>query len=425
MCDTICVLPALSAGGATMLAKNSDREPNEPHVIRYVPAQTHAPGEAVQCTYIRIPQAVSTHAALLLKPDWIRGAEMGVNECGVAIGNEAVFTRVPKGPDALTGMDLLRLALERADTAAAAVDVIAELLERHGQGGNCGYSRDFRYDNSFLIADAKTAYVLETAGKSWAACEAKGRAAISNRLSIRTGHTLRRGLKPGEDFAAKFSDPLFSHFSQAKHRRGQSLGCIAQTPVGAAGLMRALRFHRREGEEFRRADVGSVCMHAGGLIGDQTTGSFVAVLREGAPMTVWATGASAPCIAAFKPVFFGVDSGAPVFEDENEGRQYWLQREKLHRAVLAGKVDVAALRAERDALEAAWIAEEERLFADGTPDAAALREFAARAAAQEQRMIDEFSREDWADMPGKGGFARYWRKHNAELGKPRQDTSAK
>ena len=160
-------------------------------------------------------------------------------------------------------------------------------------------------------------------------------------------------------------------------------------------------------------------MHAGGLIGDQTTGSFVAVLREDTPMTIWTTGASAPCIAAFKPVFFGIESGAPVFEDEAQGRGYWLQRERLYRAVIAGKVDVAALRAQRDALEAAWIAEEEKLFAVGVPEAAALQEFAARAAAQEQAMIDEFSREDWADIKGGGSYARYWRKHNAELGKPR------
>ncbi len=419
MCDTICVLPELSAGGVTMLAKNSDREPNEPHVIRFIPAQTHDPGDAVQCTYIPIPQAQHTNAVLLFKPDWIWGAEMGVNEHGVAIGNEAVFTRLPKGPDALTGMDLLRLALERADTAASALEIIVSLLEQHGQGGNCGYSKDFRYDNSFIIADPKTAYMLETAGKSYAAYEAKGKAAISNRLFIHTEHTMRRGLSEGEDFAAKFADPLFSHFSQAKHRREQSFCGVAQPPIGADQLMRALRTHRHEGEEFRRADVGSVCMHAGGLIGDQSTGSFVAVLREGGPMTIWATGASVPCIAAFKPVFFGIDSGAPVFADENDGRQYWLQREKLHRTILAGKVDVSELRVRRDALEAAWIAEEERLFSNGTPDTAALAEFASRAAAQEQAMIDEFSREDWADMPGTNRFARYWKKHNAELGQPR------
>jgi dipeptidase len=420
MCDTICVLPGLSAGGAALLAKNSDREPNEPHVIRFLPAQTYADGDTVRCTYISVPQAQRTHAALLFKPDWIWGAEMGVNEHSVAIGNEAVFTRVPKWPGALTGMDLLRLALERSDTAAAALDTITELLQHYGQGGNCGYTKDFRYDNSFLIADPSAAYVLETAGKSYAAYEVKNRAAISNRLTIRTEHTMRRGLAEGEDFAAKFSDPLYSFFAQAKQRRAQSLCGTAQPPVSAAQLMAALRFHRHEGSEFRRADVGSVCMHAGGLIGDQTTGSFVAVLRTGAPMTVWATGASAPCIAAFKPVFFGIDSGAPLFDDESDGRQYWLKRERLHRAVIAGKAGVAALRARRDALEEKWIEEEERLFAEGAPDSAALKEFTARAAAQEQAMVDEFSRGGWADMPGNGGFARYWKKHNAALGKPRR-----
>lgn len=419
MCDTLCIMPELSVCGSTLLAKNSDREPNEPHVIRFVPALTHAAGDAVQCTYMRIPQATHTHAVLLLKPDWIWGAEMGVNEHGVGIGNEAVFTKAPKGPDALTGMDLLRLALERSDTAASALTTIIELLEVYGQGGNCGYSKDFRYDNSFIIADADTAYVLETSGKNYAAYEAHGKAAISNRLFIRTEHTMRRGLAEGEDFAARFSDPLFSFFSQAKHRRTQSLCGVEQTPVSAAQLMRALRAHRHEGSEFSRADVGSVCMHAGGLIGDQTTGSFVAVLRKGAPMTIWSTGASTPCIAAFKPVFFGIPSGAPAFDDEAEGRAYWLQRERLHRAVIAGKVDTAALRAQRDALEAEWIAGEDKLFADGAPDAVALKEFAARAAAQEQAMIDTFSRGDWAKISRRGGYANYWRRHNETLGQPK------
>ncbi len=130
---------------------------------------------------------------LLFKPDWIWGAEMGVNEHGVAIGNEAVFTRTKKEKAGLIGMDLLRLALERADSAQSAAEVIVDLLAQYGQGGNCGYSKDFRYDNSFLIVDPTGALVLETAGRSYAAVPVSETAAISNRLTIRGHHTLGWG----------------------------------------------------------------------------------------------------------------------------------------------------------------------------------------------------------------------------------------
>ena len=67
------------------------------------PAADACPGGAGPCTYITIPQVERTNAVLLGKPYWIWGAEMGANEHGVVIGNEAVFTKLPvregTGPD--------------------------------------------------------------------------------------------------------------------------------------------------------------------------------------------------------------------------------------------------------------------------------------------------------------------------------------
>ncbi len=57
------------------------------------------------------------------------GFEHGVNEHRVAIGNEQLWTvdDPSRQPEALTGMDLVRLGLERGRTAEEALDVVTEL----------------------------------------------------------------------------------------------------------------------------------------------------------------------------------------------------------------------------------------------------------------------------------------------------------
>jgi len=66
----------------------------------------------VQCTYIEIAQVSQTHAVVLSKPAWMWGAEMGANDRGVVIGNEAVWTHLTGSEgstERLIGMDYLRL----------------------------------------------------------------------------------------------------------------------------------------------------------------------------------------------------------------------------------------------------------------------------------------------------------------------------
>lgn len=319
MCDTIVSTPRMSAGECMILGKNSDREPNEAQNITFVPAMSHPAKTMLRCTYIEIPQVEHTHAVLLSRPFWMFGGEMGVNEHGVAMGNEAVFTREPyhKKNDALLGMDILRLALERSTTARQAWNVIVELIRVHGQGGVHTMGGTKYYHNSFLIADAEEAFVLETAGKHWALKQVYEIASISNCLTIEDDYDetsrgleefarqrgyVRRGIE--FNFQRDLGDSLYTHFARGKIRAGCSYGLMhgKKRAITSLDMMNILRYHNTEGEYHPgKKPMEGLCLHAGGLISTQTTGSMVAVMKKGHPPLVFLTGTSAPCMSIFKP----------------------------------------------------------------------------------------------------------------------------
>nr|XP_037285486.1 secernin-2-like isoform X3 [Rhipicephalus microplus] len=187
-CDTFVALPPATRNDCVVFGKNSDRPAGEVQEVVYVPKTHHDASAKLQCTYIEVDQVFETCAVMLSKPAWMWGAEMGANEHGVCIGNEAVFTHL-NGPDdqteRLLGMDLVRLGLERGKTAREALDVIVALLEKYGQGGPCSDTDpSFTYHNSFLIADCTEAWVLETAGKLWAAENIKSDFDVSSMTTV-------------------------------------------------------------------------------------------------------------------------------------------------------------------------------------------------------------------------------------------------
>jgi len=343
VCDTVAVVPE---NGPVWFAKNSDREPNELQVVECDDSDgTHTAPHGW-------PVDPPSERALLSRPAWMWGAEIGVNEHGVAIGNEAVFTRLPVPKEGRSGMDFLRIALGVSRTADDALDLLIDLTERFAQGGRMGHrNQTFRYNSSFIVADPTTAWVFETAGNLWAAKRIRGVATISNELTIQDDfdrvHTgayevaRKRGWVKSAgafNFAAAFSDPLISKLAGAGARRactGRSLGGVRDPEV--RDFIRALSDHGglRPTEGWRGM---SPCAHASWFPtrhASQTTSSLIARLDPGHPK-VWATGTSSPCLSVFKPVPFDAALFPlhPIEDEGYEAARLWWAHERLHRACL-------------------------------------------------------------------------------------------
>ncbi len=377
MCDTFVVCPSATKDGSVIFGKNSDREPNEAQVLEFIPSGSFSGAENVKCTYISIPQVKETYASLICRPFWMWGAEMGANEKGVVIGNEAVFTKMPiekKGK--LTGMDMIRLALERASTAEQGLDIIIQLLTDHGQGGICGYDdKNLFYHNSFIIADKKSAWVLETAGHLWAALEVKDVYSISNGLTIgeefdeshpdliKTAQE-KGWLKKGKDFsfAKCYSDWFYTTFSACHHRRGCSFDLISarRGKMEVSDAFDVLRYHHDEPyQPDSHFLLKGLCIHGGnGLARNSATaGSLVAHLTRDTD-TFWATGTSAPCTSIFKPIWIEGDvlpDLGPTPNGTYNSDTLWWQHEKLHRTVLEDFSRTEDYKQERDILEATFL----------------------------------------------------------------------
>jgi secernin len=324
VCDSLCLL----GDGVTLFAKNSDRPRNEPQIVEVNAGRR--PGSVLRTQYLEIPDtgALST---ILSRPTWLWGAEHGINEHRVAIGNEMIFTAEDprRAAPALIGMDLVRLGLERGCSAEDALDTMTALLETHGQGGIGDPDHGLSYWSSFLIADPTSAWILETSGSTWAARPVASGAAISNRLTLRRDWTRASAdVPPGTDVDTWRHPLLSTGFADVRLTAGRAVVDTACASSSSApicdprAVVGALRDHGTgpwgsPGGSTVSSDTVSaapapdavspdgdgwtLCLHAGDT--SVTTASMVALLPADRhdPTRAW-TALGSPCVSVYVPV---------------------------------------------------------------------------------------------------------------------------
>jgi secernin len=334
MCDNLVVLPDYTKNARMLVAKNSDRPAYESQPLVHNNRKTYENGSILKLAYVAIPQVSETFLTIGSSPFWCWGYEQGINEHGVAIGNEAIFTKDlkesaadPEKQKGILGMELVRLGLERGKTAKAALEVITELVEEYGQWGSAVVGEEKPYNNSFIIADSHEAWVVETIDHQWIAKRIQHEFhSISNEMSIRGEWDLasegfvEKALMSGwigreAPFDAAFAYTEFTNPLQVSHIRVQRTKQLLHEKPGQVDvhwLKRILRDHYEntflEGPFFNAAlpDFQTVCMHSSpanftwGITASSTV--FEIPTDEWHFPLIWWSPAT-PCTGLYLPVF--------------------------------------------------------------------------------------------------------------------------
>jgi secernin len=204
------------------------------------------------------------------------------------------------------------------------------------------------YSNSFIIADATEAFILETSGRQYALKKVDEAGSVSNHVAIGTdwdevsddavSFAVSNGWwEDGDsrrlDFAAAYRsvDMAPPQISEERLRQSRMLLEEYRGKVSPPTMMRALRDHYDSGTVFapgRTPDDGkcfTICMHAEPI--GTTTASVIAHLRGEAGATVYWASLGAPCCGVFMPLY--IDGEIPqaltrAGSEFSEDSAWWL-----------------------------------------------------------------------------------------------------
>jgi secernin len=319
-CTTLLAAGSATTDGSIILAKNRDLSEYEVQWLYRHPRESHPEGATVRLQYIEIPQEPVTWAWVGSKSytkKW--GVGMGINEWGVVVADNDAPTREPlEGESGLHDNDVCRLILERSKSAQDGVVVAGAMIEEYGHA-NVG--------QIYWIADSEEAWIVECAGRHWAAVKVvNGVAVRANQFQITDSwdegsedlveYAIEQGWcsSPEDfDFARCYSKPGYPYeSSQTRLERGLQLLEGKEGNLTREGLMDALEDHY-EGTGMYGTAHGNQRYRT--ICNVRTVSAMVAHLKPSLPremQAIWYC-MSSPCVSVFTPIFANASTIAEPF----------------------------------------------------------------------------------------------------------------
>lgn len=304
--EAFVVLAPLTATAQTIIyGRNGLGEPSDVSEVHFFPA-SEASGP-VKCDSAELDGA-ATFSVILSKPAGVWGAESGSNEKGLCLG--LTFSEGHPVDGKLNATDLVRLGLERASSAAEAVDVLTSLSSASGPDGE---SKDSP-KAAFVICDGAEVWLLNIVGSFWAAQKV-----TSSSLALKPGLSVGSQIdRSSEDLGGKLQGAGIWDGSGELNFGGvfglEATGSWPGSEPAAEG-------------SFGLAQIFESLRAAG--VEQKATASHVSVLSSGGLSCHWFTATPEPLESVFKPFVFTPGAKISPLTKAPEGESQTLLH-KLH-----------------------------------------------------------------------------------------------
>lgn len=335
-CTTILVGKNATRDGSVLLAHNEDMGQNDVGRLWVTPAQEYDEGETVALPYTVIPQVAQTYK-YWASGNWDKSAYegdilVGLNEKGVAMACNTAWPGSKEPGIGKTGLkrySIRQLILERATSARHAVDIITDLIDTYGQGGDM--------DLIYCLADPQEAWIVETTANHWVAKRVPddGFIVVANQFTIGDDYDLAsedlveyateqgwwKEEEPGKlNFRKVYGKGLDYNFNKLREDMVKNALKKKVGNIGPEDLMALLRSHYEGTEKYEepvhKNSGWAVANENRILCTDATQSGSVAHLRNDLPVEVGAAlwfAMSTPCLSGFVPVFAGSDRVIPQY----------------------------------------------------------------------------------------------------------------